>query len=130
MSFPAAVPEIPVRALPEALDYYRDRLGFTVDWSDEALGLAGASQGDCRLFLAAADYRAALGNPGPVVVWLNLSGRAEVDALYDRWLQAGATIAAPPRAQPWKLYEFSAADPDGNRLRVFYDFGWEEAEAS
>lgn len=128
MSLPAAVPEVPVRNLSMALAYYRDRLGFTVDWSDETLGLAGVSQGDCRLFLADAGYRAARGNPGPLVVWVNLMGRAEVDALYDRWLQAGATIAAPPQAQPWKLYEFFAADPDGNRLRVFYDFGWEEPE--
>jgi hypothetical protein len=27
---------------------------------------------------------------------------------------------------PHKLYEFFAEDIDGNFLRVFYDFAWEE----
>jgi hypothetical protein len=25
--------------------------------------------------------------------------------------------------KPWGLHEFTAADPDGNLFRVFYDFG-------
>lgn len=37
-----------------------------------------------------------------------------------------AAIAEPPAAKLWKLYEFIAGDPDGNVLRVFYDFAWEE----
>ena len=27
------------------------------------------------------------------------------------------------------LHEFTAADPDGNLLRVFYDFAWETRQA-
>ncbi len=126
MPFPAACPEIPVRSLTEALAYYRDRLGFTVDWSDEDLGLAGVSQGDSRLFLADAGYRADPGDAAAVVLWINGSDRSEVDAIHARWRDAGAAVESPPEAKPWKLYEFTARDPDGNRLRVFYDFGWEE----
>jgi uncharacterized glyoxalase superfamily protein PhnB len=130
VKLPPACPEIPVAELGPALAHYRDRLGFTIDWSDEGLGLAGLSQGDSRLFLASARYRAGQGNSAPVVVWLNLASRGEVDALYRRWLSAGAAIAAPPSARPWKLYEFFAEDIDGNRFRVFYDFAWEESEAA
>jgi uncharacterized glyoxalase superfamily protein PhnB len=126
MPLPPPCPEIPVRRLAEALTYYKDKLGFTVDWSDEAIGLAGLSEGGCRLFMADAAYRAALGVGGPIVVWLNLSGRAEVDALHERWSRRGAVIASPPQPRPYKLYEFFAKDIDGNFLRVFYDFGWEE----
>ena len=128
MIFPPACPEIPVAELAPALAYYRDSLGFTVDWSDEALGLAGLSQGQSRLFMSSGTYRAEQPNKGPLAIWLNLASRAEVDALQQRWSAAGARIASPPVAQPWKLYEFSADDLDGNRLRVFYDFGWEERE--
>ena len=126
MHFPSACPEIPVQDLALGLAWYRDQFGFTVDWSDEQLGLAGLSRGDTRLFMATAAYRAALGNRGPIVLWLNLSSRDEVDALHAEWAGAGAKIAAPPAAMPHKLYEFFAGDADGNILRVFYDFAWEE----
>ena len=114
MDLPAFCPEIPVSDLPAALAYYRDRLGLAVDWSDRELGLAGVSRGATRAFLSSAAYRDPLGNRPPVVLWLNL---------------AGAAIDAPPAAKPYKLYEFFARDPDGNRLRIFYDFAWEERAA-
>ncbi|WP_420845097.1 hypothetical protein, partial [Marinobacter iranensis] len=52
MDFPAACPEIPVADLAAALDWYRTRLGFTIDWSDAALGLAGVSRGASRMLLS------------------------------------------------------------------------------
>ena len=130
MTFPPACPEIPVAELAPALAYYRDCLGFTVDWADEELGLAGLSQGESRLFMSSARYRAGQPDRGPAVVWLNLCSRTEIDELHARWSAAGARIAAPPAAKPWKLYEFLAHDPDGNALRAFYDFAWEEREAA
>ena len=30
--FPAAVPEIPVTDMTAALDYYANKLGFSIDW--------------------------------------------------------------------------------------------------
>ena len=126
MRFPPICPEVPVLSLAAALAYYRDQLGFTVDWSDEQLGLAGLTRGDTRIFMAGADYRSARGNQGPIVLWLNLSSRIEVDALHEQWSAAGARIAASPEAKPYKLYEFLARDIDGNVFRVFYDFAWEE----
>jgi catechol 2,3-dioxygenase-like lactoylglutathione lyase family enzyme len=130
MRFPAAIPEVPVTSLAAALAYYRDRLGFTVDWSDEALGLAGVSRDEARLFLADSGYRSNLGNPGPAVLWLNLSGRGAVDGLHEQWSEAGAAVEAPPSAKPYKLYEFLARDPDGNLFRVFYDFARDEVSGS
>ena len=127
MNFPPACPEVPVSALTAALAFYRDSLGFAVDWSDEQLGLADLSRGDARLFMASENYRSILGNRGPILLWLNLGSRDEVDALHAEWAAAGAAIAAPPEAKPYNLYEFLARDPDGNILRVFYDFGWEES---
>ena len=125
MHFPPVCPEVPVASLA-SLEYYRDKLGFTIDWSDEQLGLAGLSRVDTRIFMSAAGYRSAIGNLAPIVLWLNLASRAEVDALHEQWSAAGAVTEAPPQAKPYKLYEFFAPDPDGNIFRVFYDFGWEE----
>ncbi len=125
-AFPSPVPEIPVSDLSAALAYYRDCLGFAVDWADEELGLAGLSQGGARLFVAAAHYRAHQASAGPQVTWYNMAGRAEVDDLHARWQAAGAKVDALRRETPHRLHEFLAFDPDGNILRVFYDYGWEE----
>lgn len=126
MTFPSICPEVPVRDLAEALPYYRDRLDFTIDWSDTQLGLAGLSRDDARIFLADAAYRSGLGNQAPVVLWINLANRGEVDVLHDQWATVGVTIAAPPKAKPYRLYEFFAQDVDANILRIFYDFGQED----
>ena len=103
--------------------------GFTIDWSDDTRGLAGLSQGQSRPFMSSAAYRSAHPNHSPAVVWLNLSSRADIDSLNERWSAGGARIALAPEAKPWSLYEFSANDLDGNVLRVFYDFAWQRAGA-
>ena len=109
--FPQAVPEIPVTNVDKAAEYYVNFLGFYLDWGGDEGGIGGISQGDCRMFLTNAPFRAAHGNGGPVVVWLNLSGKSEVDELYRRWRDAGAKIVAEPEDKPWRLREFTVADP-------------------
>jgi uncharacterized glyoxalase superfamily protein PhnB len=128
VEFPAAVPEIPVSDIDAALEYYASRLGFTIDWGGQAGGIAGISKGNCRLFLTNASFREGCGNHSPVVMWLNLDSKEEVDALYRLWRGNQAMIVSPPESKPWGLHEFTAADPDGNRLRVFYDFATPERE--
>jgi uncharacterized glyoxalase superfamily protein PhnB len=120
--FPQAVPEIPVTSVVAAARYYVDVLGFTLDWGDDAEGIGGVSQGDCRLFLSNAPFRAGRGPNSPAIVWLNVNSRGDVDALFERWHAAGATILHGVEDKPWKLREFTVTDPDGNQLRVFYDF--------
>lgn len=120
--FPAAVPEIPVNDMNKALDYYQDKLGFNLDWGGAEGGIAGISQGQCRMFLTDRDFRAQHGNAAPVMVWLNLSSKEEVDEMYQIWNAGEARIISPPESKPWKLHEFTASDLDGNLFRVFYDF--------
>lgn len=121
-TFPGAVPEIPVNDLTEAVTYYERNLGFTLDWRGDDVGLAGVSRGDCRLFLATADFRSGYGNVGPVLTWLNLDSNEAVNDLYRRWGASGARLLSPPASKPWGLHEFTAADHDGNLFRVFHDF--------
>jgi uncharacterized glyoxalase superfamily protein PhnB len=125
MQFPQAIPELPVSNVDAAAKYYVEMLGFTFDWGNDEGGIGGISQGDCRMFLTNASFHQTYGNGGSVVVWLNLTSKQEVDQLHERWAKAGARILAEPEDKPWNLREFTAGDPDGNRLRVFYDFTWE-----
>jgi len=122
MSFPAAVPEIPAANVDKAAAYYVHTLGFTFDWGDEQGGIAGISRGNCRLFLTNRPFRERSGNAGPIVFWLNLESKPEVDELFAEWKEAHAKIVSEPEDKPWKLREFLAADVDGNFIRVFYDF--------
>lgn len=122
MKFPGAVPEIPAARVDKAAAYYVKSLGFTFDWGDEQGGIAGVSRGNCRLFITNRSFRQSHGNTGPMLFWLNLESKAEVDELFAEWKVAGAKIVSEPEDKPWKLREFIAADLDGNLIRVFYDF--------
>jgi uncharacterized glyoxalase superfamily protein PhnB len=123
--FPQAVPEIPVSNVEEAAKYYVTVLGFSFDWGNDVGGIGGISQGDCRMFLTNTPFRADYGPHTPVVVWLNLNNKQEVDELFERWTAGGARIIEAVEDKPWNLREFRVADLDGNQLRVFYDFNWE-----
>lgn len=120
--FPAPVPEIPTANVELAAAYYVGKLGFTFDWGDDEGGIAGVSKGNCRLFLTNPAFRSSYGTRGPVIFWLNLDSKAEVDELFAKWKDADAIIVSEPQDKPWKLREFMAADLDGNFVRVFYDF--------
>ena len=70
MTFPAAVPEIPVASIDKAVAYYVKMLGFTHDWGYEKDGdIAGISRGDCRLFITSAAFRESHRNAAPLLFW-------------------------------------------------------------
>jgi predicted lactoylglutathione lyase len=123
--FPQAVPEIPVSNVERAAAYYVNSLGFRFDWGDDEGGIGGISQGACRMFLTNAAFRAVHGLKSPVIIWLNVNSKKEVDELFERWKDSGAKIIDAVEDKPYNLREFRVADLDGNHLRVFYDFNWE-----
>src|ERR1700752_4494111 len=105
-----------------ALDYYQRKLGFNLDWGGAEGGIAGISKGHCRMFVTAPAFRSHHGNSPPVMIWLNVDSKEEVEELYEMWNASGAKIISTPESKPWKLHEFTASDLDGNLFRVFYDF--------
>jgi len=74
------------------------------------------------MFLTDRDFREPHGNAPPVMIWLNLNSKQEVEELYEIWKASEARIISAPESKSWKLHEFTATNPDGNSFRVFYDF--------
>ena len=85
ITLPAPVPEIPAANVDKAAEYYVGALGFSFDWGDDEGGIAGISRGNCRLFITNHAFRESHGNTGPILSWLNLESKAEVDELFAEW---------------------------------------------
>jgi predicted lactoylglutathione lyase len=121
MHFPPPVPELPVTDLRVAGEFYRQKMGFSVDWVYQDW-LSGISRDDSRIFLRkrtdeenTTRYSA--------VIWLNLNHSAAVDQLYEEWKANGVPIAHGLETSDYNLRQFIAEDADGNSFRVFHDLG-------
>ncbi len=79
--FPCAAPEVRVNDVSKAAVYHKNCLGFHWDWVVEGIGQV--SRGACRLFLTDNAFRESEGTGTPVVIWLNLKSKKEVDDLYE-----------------------------------------------
>ena len=121
MTFPPAVPELPVDDIEAASNAYVQQMGFSVDWVYEGY-LAGISRDATRLFLRRRTEQEAAQRHS-VTIWLNMASPADVDELYAAWEKCGVTIAEQLHTAAYNLREFTAQDVDGNRLRVFSDLG-------
>ena len=103
-------PILTVDDLAASTRYFRDALGFTIDWQyGEPPDFASVSRGDGVLFLC----QRCQGHPGG---WVMMFVR-DIDRLHDELRERGARIKMPPTDMPWGLREMNVADLDGNVLR-------------
>jgi len=58
--------------------------------------------------------------PGGVTLGVNTQSRQEVDDLYQKALEAGATVLMQPEVKPWGGYTGYVADPDGHPWEFSY----------
>ncbi|KGM33315.1 glyoxalase [Inquilinus limosus MP06] len=108
------VPVLNVRNVPAAIAYYRDKLGFRLDWEwGDPPGFACIDRGPVRIFLC----QGAQGAPG---MWLCVNVD-DVDALHREYQASGAIIRQPPTNFPWGMREMNVEDLDGHRLRIGSD---------
>jgi uncharacterized glyoxalase superfamily protein PhnB len=109
------IPALRMTDAARSLAFYREGLGFTLDWehrfepgfplfaqiSREGLVLfLSEHTGDCQ--------------PGGLV-HLNVD---DVDAWYHAMVARGVVPDYPPQDQPWGLRDFRVRDPDGNQLAI------------
>ena len=110
-TFEHADPILRVADMARSLRYYVDVLGFTnAEWGGD--DFTCVSRDGANIYLCEGDQ----GHPG-TWVWV---GVGDVDALFEEYSKAGATILHPPEHFPWAT-EMKVSDPDGHVLRFGSD---------
>jgi uncharacterized glyoxalase superfamily protein PhnB len=102
------VPNLPVRDVRASLEWYRDVLGFGINWLwEDNFGSVGCD--NVELFLYESD------EPKSVICSVFVE---DVDEVHARVVESGGELVSPLEQKPWHVREFTVRDPDGNRLRV------------
>jgi catechol 2,3-dioxygenase-like lactoylglutathione lyase family enzyme len=114
----AVHPQIFVTDMQRAIDFYRDRLGFTVAYLYGEPPYYGLVVRDAaRLNLRHVDQlpidTAARDREHLLSVTIIVR---DAKALFVRFKEAGLSFVQPYREQPWNAHDFIVADPDGNLI--------------
>ncbi|MBS0340182.1 MAG: VOC family protein [Proteobacteria bacterium] len=121
--FHGVQPVLPVADAARAARYFRDVLGFEIDFiAGEPPSYARVKKGDDRRHGDPVYIRLwqCTGAPGTGAAWkgeIVIHVGHDVDGLYDAYARRGVTIIEPLVSQPWGLREFAIREPDGHVLR-------------
>ena len=106
-------PQFLVDDLDASIGYYRDKLGFDVDFCYESF-YAGVSRDGFAIHLKCAPKtlsdRAHRKQSEHLDAYFSVSG---VTALHDELRSRGALITRSLEARPWSCLDFYVEDPDG-----------------
>lgn len=102
-----ALPELPCDDVAAAVTYYRDVLGFAVNYQQHDLGVMYRDRVTVLLVPR--------GRPGPGPAAAEFYVR-DADALYAELVGRGAQVQGEPVSHPWGLRDFTVLDLAGNRL--------------
>ncbi len=112
-------PVLPVPDVQAAAEYYRDRLGFSVDFLyGDPPTHASVSRGEWTTEGARIQFSRAPENatPGTGVVLYIFAG-PDVDGLCEQYRARGVHIASEPATYPWGMREFHIRNCNGYVLR-------------
>ena len=106
-----SVPILFVRDLAAGQRYYKDKLGFELDWTDgDPPDFGSVTRGEMHVFMC----QRCQGNPGS---WIWVATK-NVDELYRELQRRGALIQEAPEDKRWGMREMQVKDLDGNVLRI------------
>jgi len=107
---------IAVRDMNATAEYFRDALGFAIDWA-EATDWRLVSRGQVRLMIGHCPNVipiSELGDHG-YVAYLKVE---DIGALHSELVGRGAIIRMPPTDRPYGMREMLVATPDGHRIMI------------
>jgi catechol 2,3-dioxygenase-like lactoylglutathione lyase family enzyme len=108
-----ALPELPFDDVGAAVTYYRDVLGFRINYQQDDLGVMDRD-GITILLIARTEAHKGIGSFGVYV--------SSADGLYEELLAKGANVLGKPVSRPWGLRDFRVIDPEGNRITFAQTF--------
>jgi GNAT superfamily N-acetyltransferase len=109
IKFSRPVAQLPVTNVAETQSYYRDVLGFRIDWIWED-GYGSVSRDEATVFLCA--------SRGIIVPQTHIMQVGDVDAVHAEWSESGAKLHGEPVDQPWGIREFTLEDNNGHLFRA------------
>ena len=112
----SAIPILFVRDVPASAAYFRDKLGFEIDFLYGAPPYYGSvSRGEVRLHLRFVHQPTfAVLAAREVSLILATVEVSDVQGLFDEFKERGVEFAQTPTKQPWGGTDFQVRDPDGN----------------
>lgn len=113
MNLSQPVAELPVTDVEQAQAYYRDRLGFTIEWIYPDREIGAVSHDEIAIF-----FRRTFKKIHPAAFWIYAS---DVDLAHQKFIQLGANIVADIEDKPWGQRQFSVQDLNGNLFHVHHD---------
>lgn len=112
----SAVPILFVRDVPASAAFFRDRLGFAIDFLHGAPPFYGSvSRGEACLHLRCVhepNFTELAGREASLI--LATIEVSDVQGLFGEFKQRGAEFAQTPARQAWGGTDFHVRDPDGN----------------
>lgn len=108
-----ALPELPFDDVGAAVAYYRDVLGFHINYQQHDLGVMDRDRVTVLLIARTARHTGI----GSAYIYV-----ADADALYAELLAKGAKVQGEPVSYPWGLRDFNVLDLEGNSIRFGQPF--------
>jgi lactoylglutathione lyase len=115
-----------VKDLHRMVAFYRDVLGFEIEWDGKGPYAEFKHKGVRFSMYERAQLPGLLGQEptypgglnGTFEIAIDLPASADVDREFARVVQAGGRPVYAPRLEPWGMYSSMIADPDGNLVEI------------
>ena len=115
-----------VNDLHRMVGFYRDVLGFEIDWDGKGPYAEFKQTGTRFSMYERAQLPSLLGQAptypsglnGTFELAIDLPASADVDREFERIIQAGGKSVYSPRHEPWGMYSSMITDPEGNIIEI------------
>lgn len=115
-----------VKDIHQMVAFYRDVLGFRIDWDGNGPYAEFQHEGVRFSMYERAQLPDLLGQTplypsglnGTFELAIDLPTSADVDHEFERVVQAGARPIYAPRKEPWGMYSSMISDPEGNIIEI------------